>query len=116
MCFFSPFGIAITSFGEESHNLNDYCMFVRIVCLILSGFSSSGYLRRAAVCDCCTPWTLLLPLFFFSPGRLCIQSNIYITLETIYCLCSQLYVKAVRIIHACLYQCLFHCIAYVLAL
>ena len=28
--------------------------------------SSSWGLGRAAVCDCGTPWTFLLPFFFFS--------------------------------------------------
>ena len=32
-------------------------------CLDLSVFSSSWCLGRAAVCDCGTPWTFLLPLF-----------------------------------------------------
>ena len=33
------------------------------VCLDLSVFSSSWCLGRAAVCDCGTPWTFLLPFF-----------------------------------------------------
>ena len=32
-------------------------------CLVLSVSSSSWCLRRAAVCDCRTPWTFLLPFF-----------------------------------------------------
>ena len=32
-------------------------------CLVLSVSSSSCLLGRAAVCDCDTPWTFLLPLF-----------------------------------------------------
>ena len=39
LVFFSPFSIAITSLGEERANLR----------------------LRAAVCDCGTPWTFLLP-------------------------------------------------------
>ena len=35
------------------------------VCLDLSVSSSSWCLGRAAVCDCGTPWTFLLPFFFF---------------------------------------------------
>ena len=32
-------------------------------CLVLSVSSSSWCLRRAAACDCGTPWTFLLPFF-----------------------------------------------------
>ena len=35
-------------------------------CLDLSVSSSSWSLGRAAVCDCGTPWTFLLPFFLFS--------------------------------------------------
>ena len=61
LVFFSPFSIAITSLGEERANLS---VFVRLfgLCLFrLLVFSSSWGLGRAAVCDCGTPWTLLLP-------------------------------------------------------
>ena len=43
-------------------------LFVRCsicACLDLSVSSSSWDLGRAAVCDCGTPWTFLLPFFFF---------------------------------------------------
>ena len=36
-----------------------------MVCLDLSVSSSSWGLERAAVCDCGTPWTFLLPFFLF---------------------------------------------------
>ena len=41
-------------------------LFVRLVCdcLDLSISSSSWCLGNAAVCDCGTPWTFLLPFFF----------------------------------------------------
>ena len=42
-------------------------LFVRLfgfTCLDLSVSSSSWGLGRAAVCDCGTPWTFLLPFFF----------------------------------------------------
>ena len=35
----------------------------------LSVSSSSWCLGRAAVCDCCTPWTFLLPFFIYSTDR-----------------------------------------------
>ena len=59
--FFSPFSIAITSLGEERANLSHFRTFVRFVLVVdLSVSSSSWCLRRAAVCDCGTPWTVLL--------------------------------------------------------
>ena len=66
LCFFSPFSIAITSLGEERVNLSAFRTFVRFcACLDLSVFSSSWCLGRAAVCNCGTLWTFLLP--FCSP-------------------------------------------------
>ena len=58
LVFFSPFSIAITSFGKERANLSVFCSIC--ACLDLSVSSSSWCLRRAAVCD----WTFLLPFFF----------------------------------------------------
>ena len=57
---FSPFTIAITSLGEE-------------ICLDLSVSSSSWCLGRAAVCDCGTPWTFLLPFFHASKTGLSLK-------------------------------------------
>ena len=56
--FFGPFSIAITSLGEECFSY--VCSIC--ACLDLSVSSSSWCLGRAAVCDCGTPWTFLLPL------------------------------------------------------
>ena len=44
-------------------------LFVRSVCacLDLSVSSSSWDLGRAAVCDCDTPWTFLLPFLTYNP-------------------------------------------------
>ena len=65
LVFLSPFSIAITSLGEERANLSALRTFVRfMLVLVLSVFSSFKCLGRAAVCDCCTPWTFLLPVFF----------------------------------------------------
>ena len=61
--FFSPFRIAITSLRKERANFSAFRTFVRLCCLDLSVSSSSWCLRRDAVCNCGTPWTLLL-LFF----------------------------------------------------
>ena len=49
-------------------------------CLVLSVFSSSWCLRRAAACDCGTPWTFLLSFFkplsyFKSVGDFCCHDN-----------------------------------------
>ena len=38
--------------------------FVRLFDLVLSVSSSSWCLGRAAVCNCGTPWTFLLPFLF----------------------------------------------------
>ena len=60
--FFSPFSIEITSLGEVRANLSAFRTFVRFVPVLdLSVSSSSWGLGRAAVCDCGTPWTFLLP-------------------------------------------------------
>ena len=60
LVFVSPFSIAITSLGEERANLSAFRTFVRFA-LVWSVSSSSWCLGRAAVCDCGTPWTFLLP-------------------------------------------------------
>ena len=62
LVFFSPFSIAITSLGEERAILSSFRTFV---CLDLSVSSSSWGLGRAAVCDCGTPWTFLLPFSLY---------------------------------------------------
>ena len=64
LVFFSHFSIAITSLGEERANRSAFRTFVRFApCLDLSVSSSSWCLGRAAVCDCGTPWTFLLPFY-----------------------------------------------------
>ena len=64
---FSPFSIAITSLREERATLSAFSYVCSdCACLDLSVSSSSYGLGRAAVCDCGTPWTFLLPLFMFS--------------------------------------------------
>ena len=63
LVFFSPFSVASTSLGEEGANLSAFCTFVRLFDLRLFGFVCFLFwcLRRAAVCNCGTPWTFLLP-------------------------------------------------------
>ena len=62
LVFFSPFSIAISSLAEERANLRAFRTFVRFALVwLMSVSSSSWYLGRAAVCDCGTPWTFLLP-------------------------------------------------------
>ena len=39
-------------------------LFAVSLCLVLSVSSSSWCLGRAAVCDCGTPWTFLLPFLY----------------------------------------------------
>ena len=63
-CVFSPFSIAITSLREERANLSAFLYVCSIcACLDMSVSSSSWGLGRAAVCDCGTPWTFLVPFF-----------------------------------------------------
>ena len=64
LVFYSPFSIAITSLGEERANLSAFRTFVRFVLVWICRFPLLlGGLGRAAVCDCGTPWTFLLPFF-----------------------------------------------------
>ena len=63
LVFFSPFSIAISSLWEERAILSAFRTFVWFALfLVLSVSSSSWCLGRAAACDCCTPWSFLLPL------------------------------------------------------
>ena len=84
---FSPFSIAITSLGEERANL---VLFVRLfdLCLLdLSVSSSSWCLGRAAVYDCGTPCTFLLPFSAMSPlhqHSLAINSHETATRDNVY--------------------------------
>ena len=64
---FSPFGIAITSLGEERANLSAFRTFVRFVLVWFVCSSSSWCLGRSAVCNCGTPLTFLT--FFYSTDR-----------------------------------------------
>ena len=64
LVFFSPFSIAITSFGEKRAILSAFSYICSVsACLDLSVSSSSWGLGRAAVCDCGTPWAFLLPFY-----------------------------------------------------
>ena len=64
LVFFSPFSIAITSLGEERANFRAFRTFVRFVLIWICLFPLPlEGLGRAAVCDCGTPWTFLLPFF-----------------------------------------------------
>ena len=63
LCIFSPFSIEITSLGVERANLSAFRTFVRFA-LVWSVSASSWCLSWAAVCDCGTSWTFLLPFFF----------------------------------------------------
>ena len=68
LVFFSPLSFAITSLGEERAILSAFSYVCSIcACLALSVSSSFWGLGRAAVCDCGTPWTFLLPFFVCGP-------------------------------------------------
>ena len=76
LVFFGPFGIAITSLGEETANLSAFRAFDRFVLVWIcrcplplgvwvwgrggggGGMTGEGH----CVCDCGTPWAFLLPL------------------------------------------------------
>ena len=71
LVFFSPFSIVITLLGEERANLSAFRAFVRfaLICFCLFPVQSFWCLGRAAVCDCCIPWTFLLPFFYYSTKK-----------------------------------------------
>ena len=73
LCFFSPFSIAITSLGGERANRSAFRTLVDL-CLFVT--SSSWCLGRAAVCDCGTPWTILLPFYVSRQCKIQISANI----------------------------------------
>ena len=67
-CVFSPFGIPITSLGEERARMLILVLFVRLFDLYLFVFVGFLFLLvsgKAAVCNCGTPWTFLLPVLLF---------------------------------------------------
>ena len=65
---FLCFSVLLVLLGEERANLSAFRTFCLIcACLDLSVSSSSWCLGRAAVCDCGTPWTFLLPFFSVYP-------------------------------------------------
>ena len=61
--FFSRFSIAVNSLGDERASRCFSYGGSICACLVLSVSFSSWCLGRAAVCDCGTPWTFLLPVF-----------------------------------------------------
>ena len=66
LVFFSPLALRLPRLGKRELIL---VLFVRLfdvkACLVLSVSSSSWCLGRAAICDCGTPWTSLLPFLDF---------------------------------------------------
>ena len=60
LCFSVLLVLRLPRFGKRELIL---VLFVRLFGLDLSVSSSSWGLGRAAVCDCGTPWTFLLPFF-----------------------------------------------------
>ena len=67
LCFSVLLALRLPRLGKRELIL---VLFVRLFDLCLFGFvgflSSSWCLGRAAVSDCGTPWTFLLPFFFFT--------------------------------------------------
>ena len=65
LVFFSPFSIAITLLRGVKVNFSAFRTFDRFVLVwICFDYSSSWCLGKAAVCNCGTLWTFLLPAFF----------------------------------------------------
>ena len=62
LVFFTPFSIAITSLGEKRANLTAFRTFFDLCLFGFIGFLFRC-LEKAAVCDCGTHWTFLLPFF-----------------------------------------------------
>ena len=58
---FSLFSIAITSLGEKRANLSAFRRLFDLCVFVFVGFLFLLCLGRAAVWDCGTPWTFLLP-------------------------------------------------------
>ena len=91
--FFSPFGIAITSLGEERANLSAFRTFVRFAlvwfCLLPLPIWCLG---RAAICYCGIPWTFLLPFFYIyigepyssEPTYLCLVCSFFDSFRTLF--------------------------------
>ena len=73
--FFSPFGVAVASLGEGALRA-----FVRFVLVWVS--STSCGLGRAAVCDCGTPWTFLLPFLSVSFSSWCLGRAVVCDCDT----------------------------------
>ena len=58
--------LRLPSLGEERANLSAFRMFDRFVLVLICQFPLPlGVWEGAAVCDCGTPWTFLLPFLFF---------------------------------------------------
>ena len=67
LCFSVPLALRLPRLGRRELIL---VLFLRLFDLCLFGLSvssSSWYLGRAAVCNCGTPWTFLLPFLFYCP-------------------------------------------------
>ena len=78
--------------------------------LVLSGSSSSWCLERAAVCDCGTPWTFLLPFFY----SLLLLFGLFLDLIYTYIRSEGLFYMAICFVLPCVI--LFLCFSVLLAL
>ena len=63
LCFLVLLVLRLPRLGKRELILSAFRTFVRFVLVWMSVSSSSWGLGRAAVCDCGTPWTFLLPYF-----------------------------------------------------
>ena len=101
LVFFSPFSIAITSLGEGRANLSAFLYVCSVcACLDLSVSSSSWGLGGAAVCDCGTPRTFLLP--FFQQISMCTKTLIRLCALWGPGLCAPSFVAYAKNTHFCM--------------
>ena len=82
LCFSVLLALQLPRLGKRELILVLFVHLFNSCCLDLSVSSSSWCLGRAAVCDCGTPWTFLLPFLLFYEG-ICFMSYL-----VLFCSCG----------------------------
>ena len=65
LCFSVLLALRLPRLGKRELILLLFVRFVRFVRVWICRFPLPRCLGRAVVCDCGTPWTFLLPFFYF---------------------------------------------------